>query len=153
MTKTPTKTTVRTDRKDYSKLKAIAENLFITQDQNSKQIAEITDVSQVTISTWRKEGKWDEKKDFERITPTRLRMTLLKEAERVANGEESTIKADTIVKLLAGADKLAAKITPDLVFTVLYECCKYIATADPDFALKMAEHHKLFLQHKIQQDG
>jgi len=151
--KAPIKAVTKTDKKDYSKLKAIAENLFLTQDQTAKQIAEITGVSQVTISAWRKEGKWEDKKDFERITPTRLRMTLLKEAERVANGEASTIKADVIIKLLAGADKLAAKITPDLVFAVLSECCTYIASIDNEFALRMAEHHKLFLQHKIQQDG
>lgn len=153
MANTMAKAPIKADKKDYSKLKAIAENLFITQDQNSKQIAEITGVSQVTISAWRKEGKWEDKKNFERVTPTRLRMLLLEEAEKVATGNPSTINADALVKLLSGADKLAAKITPDLVFTVLSECCTYIASIDSDFALKMAEHHKLFLQHKIQQDG
>lgn len=145
------------DKKDYTRLRVIAEGMFVTSGMTARDIAEAIGVSEVTVSRWRQGGdgeqSWDDKRQFVRITPSRLRETLLREAERVANGEVSIVKADVVVKLLAGADKLAAKATPDVIYSVLAECCQYISTIDSVLAAKIAEHHKMFLQHKIEQEG
>lgn len=144
------------EKKDYAKLKATAESLFVTSGMTAREIAEVLKLPEVTISRWRNsagEQSWDEKKEFIKTTPARLRETLLREAERVANGEVSNVKADVLVKLLSGADKLAAKATPDVVYSVLTECCQYISSLDAAFAIKMAEYHRLFLQYKISQSN
>lgn len=144
------------EKKDYEKLKSIAEGMFIEQNMTSRDIASALGISEVTVSRWRQgtDGRsWDEKKKFVQLTPSRLREKLLKEAENVADGGESVIKADVIVKLLAGAEKLAAKATPEVVHAVLNECCMYIAGIDPKFALQMAKYHRMFLQYKIEQES
>lgn len=145
-----------TSKKDYGKLKIIAEGMFVNQDMTAREIAETIGVSEVTISKWRSgeaDGQsWDDKKNFIRITPARLREKILQEAEKVSRGEASIINADSIVKLLSAADKLAAKVTPETVYTVLKECSMYIATIDPEAALSMAEYHRLFLAHKIERE-
>lgn len=145
-----------TDKKDYEKLKSIAEGLFIEQNMTSRDIATALSISEVTVSRWRQgtDGRsWDEKKKFVQLTPSRLREKLLREAENVADGGESVIKADVIVKLLAGAEKLANKATPEVVHAVLNECCLYITNIDPKFALEMAKYHRMFLQYKIEQES
>lgn len=147
------KKTSETDKRDYARLRETAEGMFINQNLTGQQVADALGVSEVTVSRWRQGGEWDAKKRFVQITPSRLREKLLQEAERVANGEASVIKADVIVKLLAGADKLAQRATPEVVYSVLAECCTYTAAADPEFAARMAEYHRQFLQHKIEQES
>lgn len=144
-----------TEKKDYDRLRIVAEGMFITQNLSAREISAALDVSEVTISRWRQgvDGQsWDDKKRFVQITPARLREKLLREAENVANGEASVIKADVIVKLLAAVDKLASKATPEVVYSVLVECTQYISTIEPKDAAKMAEYHRAFLQHKISKE-
>ena len=146
----------KTDKKNYGRLKLIAEGMFVNQGLTAREIAETIGVSEVTVSKWRQgdDGQtWDEKKDFIRLTPARLRAKILQEAEKVVKGEESTINADRVVKLLSAADKLAAKVTPETVYTVLKECSMYIATIDPEEAVKITDYHRAFLQHKIEQES
>lgn len=143
------------NKKDYGKLKIIAEGMFVNQGMTAREIAETIGVSEVTVSKWRQgeDGQsWDDKKNFIRITPARLREKILQEAEKVSRGEASTINADSIVKLLSAADKLAAKVTPETIYTVLKECSMYIAAIDPEAAIKMAEYHRLFLAYKIERE-
>lgn len=140
------------EKRDYEKLRATAESMYVTHSMTARDIAETLGVSEVTLSRWKGKESWDEKRQFIRITPSRLRETLLREAEKVANGEISLVKADVVVKLLAGADKLAARVTPDVAYSVLAECCQYEATIDPASAANMAEKHKRFLQFKIEQE-
>ena len=97
--------------------------------------------------------EWEDKKNFLKVTPAKLRTKMLEEAERVMNGETCTINADAVSKLLAAADKLTRKATPDIIHAVLKECCTYITSVDPKFALQMAKYHRLFLQHKIETEG
>lgn len=145
------------EKRDYCKLRDIAQGMFVGQGMTARDIAQALGVSEVTVSRWRQatddSQSWDDLKRFVQITPARIREKLLREADNVANGEASNIKADVVVKLLAGADKLAAKATPDVVYSVLTECCTYAASVDAPFAAKMAVFHRMFLQHKIQREG
>lgn len=140
---------VKTGKKDYNRLRKAAEGLFVNQGLGNEQIAEITGVSTVSISRWRREDDWDARRDFVRLTPMYLREKLLQEAKKVADGGSSTMQADTIVKLLAAADRLVAKITPEVIYSVLSECCEYAASTDPEFATQMAQRHRDFLQYKF----
>lgn len=141
------------EKKDYEKLRQVAESMFVDNGMTARDIGRALSISEATLSRWRQEGDqtWDDKKRFIQITPSRLRELLLREAEKVAKGEASTVNAAVVVKLLSGAEKLAAKATPDVIYSVLSECCTYAATIDAEGAGKMAELHRLFLNHKIEQ--
>lgn len=138
---------------DYGKARTAAESLYLENNMDGREIASVLKVSEVTVSRWKKEDEWEDKKNFLKVSPTRLRITMLKEAEKVMKGERCTINADAVSKLLAAADKLAGKTTPDVVHAVLKECCTYITSIDPKSALQMSKYHRMFLQHKIETEG
>lgn len=141
------------EKRNYDRLRAIAEGMYIEQDMDGREIAATLEVSEVTVSRWKTDGDWESKKKFIKLTPARLRARLLEEAEKVIDGKESNVKADVVTKLLAGADRLASKVTPDVVHSVLKECCSHIATIDPKAAIQMARYHRIFLQYKIESEG
>lgn len=141
------------ERRDYESIKSTAEGLFVEQGLSGREIANALNVTEVTISRWKTEGGWEDKRDFIKLTPTRIRAKLWEEADRVMRGEESTIKADAVVKLIAAADRLATKITPAITYTVLAASCTHAATIDPKFAVQMAKYHRIYLQHVIKSEG
>ena len=143
----------KTGKKDYERLRVAAENLYIENGMDGREISKTLGVSEITVSSWKKEGEGEDKKNCLKVTPAKLRTKMLEEAERVMNGETCTINADAVSKLLAAADKLTRKATPDIIHAVLKECCTYITSVDPKFALQMAKYHRLFLQHKIETEG
>lgn len=147
------------EKKNYAKLRIIAEGLFVSQGLTAREIAETLDISEVTISKWRQgdDGQsWDDKKDFIRLTPSRLRSKLLSAAEKMSSGEESDINAGNagvIVKLLSAAEKLGAKASPEVVHSVLKEYSLFVAGINPDDAITIAEYSREFLQKKIEQES
>lgn len=141
------------EKRDYKKLKIAAEGMFITQGMTSRDIADTLDISEVTISRWRQAEEWDDKRSFIKATPSRLREALIREAERVVGGEATTINADAVAKLLSAADKLASRATPDVVYSVLSDFLQYTATVDSEAAASLSGFFKMFLQHKIENDG
>lgn len=138
---------------DYGKARTAAESLYLENNMDGREIASVLKVSEVTVSRWKKEDEWEDKKNFLKVSPTRLRIMMLKEAEKVMKGERCMINADAVSKLLSAADKLAGKTTPDVVHAVLKECCTYITSIDPKSALQMSKYHRMFLQHKIETEG
>lgn len=141
------------ERRDYDSLRSTAEGLFIEQGLTGRDIANALNVSEVTVSRWKAEDDWESKRDFIKLTPIRIRAKLMEEAERVLKGEEGTIKADAVLKLIAAADRLTTRITPATVYAVLTACCTHIATVEPKFAMQMAKYHRIYLQHIIESEG
>ena len=138
---------------DYEKARSLAESLYIDNGMDGREIAAMLKVSEVTISRWKKEDEWEEKKKFLRVTPAKLRLKILKEAEKVAKGEKCTINADAIAKLLSAAEKLSVKATPEVVHAILKECCNYCAPIAPKETLTMSKLHRMYLQHIIEREG
>jgi transposase len=144
-------------KKDREKLRSTAEDLFISQNMSAKQIAELLDVSEQTLSKWRKgragEKSWDEKKTEFALTPTKIKEILLQEAYKVANGEASNINADTLSKITSAIDRLDKKVSVRMVIDVLKELDNYTAEINPVFAMEATKYHKLFIQHRIGLEG
>lgn len=94
------------DKKDYMKLRATAEELFVGQGMSGREIADLLNVSEVTVSNWRKgregEKTWDDKRKELQMSPVRIKEKLLDEAKKIADGEPSTIDADKLSKIVAG---------------------------------------------------
>ena len=73
----------KTGKKDYERLRVAAENLYIENGMDGREISKTLGVSEITVSRWKKEGEWEDKKNFLKVTPAKLRTKMLEEAERV----------------------------------------------------------------------
>ncbi len=134
------------------KKRELAERMFIEEGMTGKAIAEELEVSEVTVSNWRKgrdgEKDWDERRAEVLSAPHKIKEILLKQLKLVAEGEKATIDADALIKISKVIETVSGKISTQVVFTVFKEFDNWMASQDPQMAMKFLEYHKLFIHHK-----
>lgn len=135
------------------KKREIAEDMYIRLGMNGREIAEQLNVTEQTVSRWKKgrdgEKSWDDRKTEASLTPVKIKELLLQEAYKVAKGEASTINSDQISKLMAAIDRLDKKINARTVMDVFREFDNWMAEQEPATAILFTRFHKLFLQYRI----
>ena len=135
------------------KKRGIAEDMYIRLGLTGREIAENLGVTEQTVSRWKKgregERSWDDRRTESSLTPLKIKETLLKEAEKLAKGEESGVKADQLSKIMAAIDQLDKKINVRTVMDVFREFDNWMAEQDPAVAVGFTRYHKLFLQYRI----
>lgn len=137
--------------------KTMAERMFVEDGMTAKAIAEMIDVSEVTLSKWRKgkegEKSWDDKRAEMLASPHKIREILLKELILVSEGKVSKVDADALAKINKVIESLSDKISAQVVFSVFREFDNWMADQDPKTAVLFTEWHKQFLLYKINQEG
>jgi transposase-like protein len=137
--------------------KAMAERMFVEDGMTAKAISEQLDVSEQTLSKWRKgkegEKSWDDKRAEMLASPHKIKEILLKELILVAGGEKSKVDADALAKINKVIESLSDKISVQIVFSVFKEFDNWMADQDPKTAVLFTEWHKLFLLYKINLEG
>lgn len=137
--------------------KVMAERMFVEDGMTAKAIAEQLDVSEQTLSKWRKgkegEKSWDDKRAEMLASPHKIKEILLKELILVAGGEKSKIDADALAKINKVIESLSDKISVQVVFSVFKEFDNWMADQDPKTAVQFTEWHKQFLLYKINLEG
>lgn len=131
----------------------IAEGMFIEQGMTAKAIAELIDVSEKTVSAWRKLDNWDARKDEAIAAPHKIREVLLKELKILAEGGESKINADGLSKISVVLERLSDRVSLQVIISVFKEFDMWMTDEDPALAVKFTEFHKKFIIHKINVDG
>lgn len=139
------------------KKREIAEDMYIRLGMNGREIAEQLNVTEQTVSRWKKgrdgEKSWDDRKTEASLTPVKIKELLLQEAYKVAKGEASTINSDQISKLMAAIDRLDKKINARTVMDVFREFDNWMAEQEPATAILFTRFHKLFLQYRISMES
>lgn len=134
------------------KKRELAERMFIEEGMNGKAIAEELEVSEVTVSNWRKgrtgEKDWGERRAEVLSAPHKIKEILLKQLKLVAEGEKATIDADALIKISKVIETVSGKISTQVVFTVFKEFDNWMASQDPQMAVQFLEFHKMFIHHK-----
>jgi len=130
-----------------AKKKELAEELYISDTMNAKQIALHIDISEVTLSKWKKEGRWEERKKELALRPLKLKELLINEATKVASGEVSNINADALSKLISAIDKLDKKVALPVIIDICKEIDNYVSKHDPQTAVIFTEWHSKFIRH------
>lgn len=137
--------------------KLMAERMFVDEGMTCKSISEQLNISEQTLSKWRKgkegEKSWDDKRSEMLAAPHKIKEILLKELMVVAGGGNSKVDADALAKINKVIETLSDKISAQIVFSVFKECDNWIADQDPKSAIMVIEWHKQFLLHKINQEG
>jgi transposase-like protein len=144
-----------TKRLSNEKKKQYAEEYYVNHGMTYEEISDRLDVSMPTLSKWSNDSNptWKEKRAKIITNPVKLQQLFLEEAERVAKGETPTINADALLKLVKASNDVVNTISPSIIFSVLKECDLFIANADPVMAKSIAQCHKMFLLHKIEEEA
>lgn len=136
--------------------KVMAERMFVEDGMTAKAIAEQLDVSEQTLSKWRKgkegEKSWDDKRAEMLASPHKIKEILLKELIVVASGGKSLVDADALAKINKVIETLSDKISTQVVFSVFKEFDNWMADQDPKTAILFTEYHKQFILYKINQE-
>ncbi len=134
------------------KKRALAERMFIHDGMTCKAIAGDLDVSEQTLSRWRKgregEKDWDLRRSQHLAAPHVLRELLLKELQVVAEGNKSNIDADALIKISKVIEALSDKVSVQLVLSVFKEFDNWMVQQDPKAAISFLPWHKQFLLYK-----
>jgi transposase-like protein len=137
--------------------KVMAERMFVEDGMTAKAIAEQLDVSEQTLSKWRKgkegEKSWDDKRAEMLASPHKIREILIRELMIVAGGEKSMVDADALAKINKVIETLSDRISTQIVFSVFKEFDNWMADQDPKTAILFTEYHKQFILYKINQEA
>lgn len=132
------------------KKQELAERMFIEEGMSGKAIASELEVSEVTVSAWRKKGNWDERRSQVLSAPHKIKEILLKELNNVASGQKPSIDADALAKISRVVEAVSSKTSTQIVITVFKEFDNWMAEQDPEMAVKFTEFHKSFILYKAQ---
>lgn len=142
---------------ELERLREIAEDYYIRLNKTGREIAELLDLSEQTVSTWKKgrtgEKSWDDRKTELQLTPVKLKELLMQEAHKIVKGEKSEVNADQLSKFMAAIDKLDKSVNPRIAMSVLQMRDNFISEIAPERVIEDLEYNKLFLQHLIALDS
>ena len=133
--------------------KIMAERMYVEDGMTAKAISEQLDVSEQTLSKWKKDGRWDDKRAEMLASPHKIREILIRELKVVAEGGSSIIDADALSKINKVIEGLSSSTSVQIVFSVFKEFDNWMAEQDPKTAVLFTEYHKQFILYKINQEG
>lgn len=137
-----------------AKKKVSAEDMFIELGKTAKQIAAELVVSENTVGKWRKEGKWDERREYLLAAPNRIERRLYEEMEKVLEGKDRTVNTDDVSKLnKALQDLKKVGDNPAFVYSVLEKIDLFCARHFPEHIETVTSVHRQFLHAFIEEIG
>jgi transposase len=122
----------------------LAEQMYM-DGKSQKDIAAQLEVSENTLTRWKKEGKWEDTKKYLDNAPHRVEKLLLEEMERLAKGEKGKIQADALSKVKSALSAIQKELNPGVVYSVICELDKFCAANRPDMIVELTALHKEFL--------
>lgn len=130
--------------------KQLAEHLYVTTHMTQQEIAETVNVTEATLSKWKKEGSWEELKGAQELTANRVISNIRLGIAKLSN-EDVIIHAKTIAMLSNAIDKLKTqRLDVENYCDAGLEFIDFIAKSDKPLARKVAEIHKDFIQLKLE---
>ncbi|MEQ8685454.1 MAG: hypothetical protein RIE86_09180 [Imperialibacter sp.] len=154
--KKPKATATKGRRKsaEMSRLKGLAEKLFIEDAYSLSQIGEELIISANTLTKWKVEGDWEHQRDYLKNAPHRIEKLLLEETENLAMGGDPKINSDALSKVKGALDFFRKeRNNPQIAYSILKELDNFTAQKRPELARENLKLHRLFIQHKIEQHG
>ncbi len=128
-----------------------AERLYTEDGWTKKDIASTVGVSENTVGNWAKKYEWDYKRDIVTSSPHKVKQLLYKELNRVLDGEEPRVNADSISKFIKALESVDKRVNAQTSITVMKLFTDFATTQDlePDVLLKMIDLAKGFIKNQI----
>jgi transposase len=130
-----------------------AEYAFIEEGYTCKAIADMFDITETTLSRWRKECSWDEKRTNNLAAPHKIREILLKELRSVAEGNNPKIDTDALAKIGKVVNSFGERTSIHIVMSVFKLFDNFMAENDPQMAIQFLEWHKKYLHYRAKIDS
>lgn len=135
------------------KLYNVAETLFVDQGFACKAIAEQLELTEATLSKWRNQMEWDNKREAVLSSPEKIRKILLTELQSVTEGNKSKIDTDALSKISKALQYFDGKVTLSIIISVFKEFDNWMCEIDPQMAVKFTEYHRMFANYHAQMDS
>ena len=138
--------------------KKLAEQLFVHNDMDGKEVAQQIGVTEKTISNWRTVGHWDNLRSAKTLTKDNLvrnlyeQAYLITERAKEANKTLTSAETDQLVKIATSIEKLDKKHSLQLVIQVFKNFNNYVKQVDLDFAKVLTDMQRKYLQTLIPND-
>lgn len=138
--------------------KRLAKELFLTGKYSQKEIAKMVSVSEKTMSSWSRDGKWD----LLRANLTTTKESILsawylqlaeinqnisrrEDGERVPTGKES----DQMIKISSAIKKLETETGIAEITSVCIGLCEFVRAYDVDEAKRISDHFNAYIESKM----
>ena len=139
--------------KPKHKLYDAARDLFITTGYTCKEISKILDISEQSLSRWRKSDKWDEERAIQKTSPALLKTQLRDELISISEGKKPSIDADSLLKTFKVYSEFDGRMSTSIVAAVFKEYDHWLAEVEPSEWEKSKELHKQYLRHKAESES
>jgi transposase-like protein len=128
--------------------KAIAFDLYISSDKSQKEIAQIVNVNEATVSRWKIDDDWDLARQATTITAQNIITNLYQKAYELSTAE--VIDADKMIKIANSIEKLSnRKVTISNIINGFKEFTTFAFGEDAELAKQINSMQRRFLDHKI----
>ncbi|WP_339680029.1 terminase gpP N-terminus-related DNA-binding protein [Cyclobacterium marinum] len=134
------------------KRKILAESYFFNF-YSQKEIADLLDTPENTISRWVQAGDWKKIRDHKTVTRDKLVSNLLsqvnqlEEAAREENRPLNSKETDSILKIAMAVEKLDKKINLSLYIQVFKEFNDFLIREDFDLAKRFIPYQSNFIRN------
>lgn len=138
--------------------KKLAEAFYFSH-YPQKEIAEMTQTPENTISNWVNQYGWKKLREAQTITVTKLVGNLLAQAHLIEmNAREAgrtldSKETDQIVKIATAVEKLDKKVTVSMIIQVLKMFSSYLLNQDFELAKLLIPHQNVFIRNQISHEG
>lgn len=134
------------------KKRALAERMFINEGMTCKAISVEIDISEQTLTRWRKgrtgEKDWDYRRAENLSAPHIIRELLTKELQKISEGKPSVVDADALSKVSKVIEAMSGKVSVQVVLSVFKEFDNWMASQEPETAVLFLDWHKNFILYK-----
>lgn len=137
------------------KRKILAESYYFA-NYSQKEIADMLETPENTISRWVTGGEWKKIRDMRTITRDKLVSNLLSqinEIEALARQEKRNLNSketDSILKLASTVEKLDKKINLSVVIQVYKDLNEYLMKHDFELAKAILPHQNNFIRNHVE---
>lgn len=134
--------------------KELARQLIVQLGKTGKEIAEQLDVSEKTISNWRRDGKWDLLRAAEVSAPLETAKALYRQIQMIvakADEEQRVLdpkETDQISKLATAIDKTSNRANLGHYVQIMEEFALFIKAHDLALAREVVQYQSTFLNRK-----
>lgn len=137
-----------------AKEKEMAHLLYVEQGLDAKAIAQMLDVSELTMSKWvnANNSEWKAQRAARTLSPDKLIRLYYEQSEKIvsAAGEDkraiTSAEADALNKLAAAIQRLDKKIDPSITMSVLRNYNNYLLQVNPELAKLNANYQIDYVQ-------
>lgn len=140
--------TKRKNKAALETLKKLAYEWVMNSDKTQKEIADIVGVSEVTMSKWATDGRWEELKAYEAASRGGACRNILKKIFEESQKEDCD--ADKIAKYSSALERLENKsITVPNIINIFIEFGNWLYPKDPEASKKLTNYMNLYVEEKV----